>query len=43
MLELVDPELETVVLELVAAVPRLEAPEVAMHCNYKDSSTHDVA
>ena len=36
MLELVDPKLETVVLELVAAVPGLEAAE---RCSYKGSDT----
>ena len=40
MLELVDPELETVVLELVAVVPRLEAAE---RCSYKASDTQGVA
>ena len=36
MLELIDPELKTIVLELVASVPRLEAAE---RCSYKDSDT----
>ena len=40
MLELVDPEPETIVLELVAAVPRLKAAE---RCSYKDSNTQGVA
>ena len=40
MLELVDPEPETVVLELVVVVPRLEA---AKCCSYKDSDTQGVA
>ena len=40
MLELVDPEPETIVLELVAAIPRLEA---AKCCSYKDSDTQGVA
>ena len=40
MLELVDPEPETVVLELVVVVPRLEA---AKCCSYKDSNTQGVA
>ena len=39
MLELVDPEPETVVLELVAVVPGLEAAEC---CSYKDSDTQGV-
>jgi hypothetical protein len=36
MLELVDPEPETVVLEPEIAAPRFEAVE---HCSYKDSDT----
>ena len=40
MLELVDPEPETVVLELVVVVPRLEAAE---HCSYKGSDNQGVA
>ena len=40
VLELVDPEPETVVLKLVAAAPGLEAGE---RCSYKDSDTQGVA
>ena len=40
MLELVDPEPKTVVLELVATIPWLEATEC---CSYKDSDTQGVA
>ena len=40
MLELIDPEPETVVLELVAAIPRFEAPK---HYSYKGSNTKGVA
>ena len=40
MLEHVDLEPKTVVLELVVVVPRLEAAE---HCSYKDSNTQGVA
>ena len=36
MLELVDPKLETVVLELVLVVLGLEATK---HCSYKGSDT----
>ena len=36
VLELVDPEPKTIVLELVATVPGLEAAE---RCSYKDSDT----
>ena len=40
MLELVDPDPKTVILELVAAVPKFEAIEC---CSYKDSDTQGVA
>jgi hypothetical protein len=39
VLELVDPKPKAVVLELEAAVPGLEAAEVAAHCSYRDSDT----
>ena len=40
MLELVDPMPETVILELIATIPGLEAAE---RYSYKDSDTQGVA
>ena len=42
ILEVVDPEPQTVVLELEIDVPRVEVAEVVAHYNYKDSGTQEV-
>ena len=43
MLEAIDLEPKTVVLELEIVVPGPKPAEVVVHYNYKDSGTQDVA